>query len=60
MTDDRYRSRKFRLAVGCLLISAIALFTGFVTGAEWVTVVSLVIGLYGASNVGQVFAETKK
>ena len=49
--DDRYRSRKFALAVASLLISAAALFSKHIASGEWIAAITIVLGLYGASNV---------
>lgn len=54
--DTRYRSRKFRIAVGVLCSSAVFLAAGFITGQEWVYISASVLGLYGASNVGEYLA----
>ncbi len=48
-----YTSRKYSLAFIATSISAIGLFTGHLTGSEWVTAQSIILGLYGASNVAQ-------
>jgi len=43
-------NRKFTIAVAALLISAVGLFVGRLTGAEWVTVSSLIVGLFSGAN----------
>ncbi len=53
MTDSKFRSRKFQIACFCIGISAISLFSGYLTGAEWLTAVGLVLGLYGGANVAE-------
>lgn len=49
-----YRSRKFGLAVGALVVSALALFTDKIAGGEWVATITLVLGIYSAANVAEV------
>ena len=49
--DDRYKSRKFRLAAFFAAVSTIALFTHFIEGGVFASLVGLILGLYGASNV---------
>ena len=51
--ESRFRSRKFQLAAFFAGIGSAALFSGFVTGAEWLTLCGLVLGLYGGANVAQ-------
>ncbi len=53
MSDDRYRSRKFRLALFASVVASIALFTIDFSGTTWVTAQSIILGLYGAANVGE-------
>lgn len=43
-------NRKFVVAMSALLLSAIGLFIGKVTGAEWVTSSGLIVGLFGGAN----------
>ena len=49
--NERLYSRKFILTVVILLIATVALFTDVLAGAEWVTVSTLVLGIYGGANV---------
>lgn len=51
MNDEKYRSRKFLLAVFFAVTGTLALFVGKIDGAVWVSMVGLVLGLYGAANV---------
>jgi len=51
--DDRYRSRKFGLAVFFTLTSTTALFTDYLEGGEYLAAMGLVLGLYGMANVMQ-------
>lgn len=46
-----YTSRKFILTVIIGLIATVALFTGFLTGGEWITINTLILGIYGGANV---------
>lgn len=47
----KYRSRKFLLAAFFTGTGMIALFTGHLTGGEWISLAGLIVGLYGASDV---------
>lgn len=49
--DDRYRSRKWRLAVGLSVGVHIALFAGFIEGDHYVILVGGILGLYQYANV---------
>lgn len=51
MIDEKYRSRKFLLALLASIVSSIALFTIDFSGATWVSAQSIILGLYGAANV---------
>lgn len=44
-------TRKFILTAGCLLLTYIALFVGKLTGAETVSLVTLLVGIFAAGNV---------
>ncbi len=50
-TQERFKSRKFALAVAIQLTSIIALFTGHLGGGEFIGVSATVLGLYGGANV---------
>ena len=50
-TSERYRSRKYALAVASMFGLHLALFTQHIDGGEYVTGLGLILGLYGASNV---------
>lgn len=54
--DDKYRSRKYAIAVTSMLGIHVALFSGFIGGSEYITGLGLIIGLYGASNIGEKYA----
>lgn len=43
-------NRKFVVAMSALLLSAVGLFVGKVTGSEWVTACGLIVGLFGGAN----------
>ena len=49
--DEKYKSRKFLLALLASIVSSIALFTIDFSGATWVSARSIILGLYGAANV---------
>jgi uncharacterized membrane protein YccF (DUF307 family) len=49
--EEKYRSRKFLLALIASIVSSIALFTIDFSGATWVSAQSIILGLYGAANV---------
>lgn len=49
--DERYRSRKFRLAAYFALISTIALFTHYIDSGVFASIVAIILGLYGGANV---------
>lgn len=49
--DDKYRSRKFALALTALLVASAALLMGNMSGAEYSACIAFILGLYGAANV---------
>lgn len=51
--ESKYRSRKFGLAIASFIVSSVGLFSGHLAGGEFVSLVGLILGLYGASNVGE-------
>lgn len=53
--DNKFSSRKFAIAVAILYALTTALFTGFISGGEYITGITLILGLYGASNVAEKF-----
>ena len=57
--DAKYRSRKFILACGCLVVGALGLFVGVVTGSEFVGLAAVILGLYGGANVVQQIQQDK-
>ena len=50
-SEGKYRSRKFLMTAVVETIATIALFTNFLTGAEWITLTTLVLGIYSGANV---------
>ncbi len=44
-------TRKFLLTAACLFMTYVALFTGKLTGAETVSLVSMLLGIFAAGNV---------
>jgi hypothetical protein len=57
MNDLLRRQRKYTLAVFFACASTVALFWDKLDGDQYVWVVGLVLGLYGAVNVGQKVGE---
>ena len=49
--DEKYKSRKFLLALLASIVSSIALFTIDFSGTTWVSAQSIILGLYGVANV---------
>ena len=49
--DEKFRSRKFGLAVTFSLVSIAALFSGHLSGGEFIAATTVILGLYGAANV---------
>lgn len=49
----KYLSRKFIAASFVQLVSTVALFSGHLSGAEWIAAASLALGIYGAANVAE-------
>ena len=54
--DEKFRSRKFLLALMSLITGIGALFSSLFTGSEFIALVGVVLGLYGGANVGQAYA----
>ena len=48
---SKFLSRKFILAAVSLLVASVALFAKLLTGAEFTTIVGLVIGSFAAGDV---------
>ena len=57
MADDKVRGkRKFTVALLALVMSFVLALADILAGSEWVTALGLIIGLYGAANVGEHFS----
>lgn len=56
-TDRRFASRKFRIAVGVLVVAWVAFPFGLFTSAELLDFSKWIVGLYMAGNVGDTAAE---
>lgn len=54
-----YASRKFMLALIAIGASIAGLITGKIGGGEWVAAITVILGLYGAANVGEKYVEKK-
>jgi hypothetical protein len=48
--------RKFSVAMTSIILSFVALSQGWIDSGSWTAIVGLVVGLYGAANVGSVIA----
>ena len=48
---SKYASRKFGLTLLCLVMSYSALFLDRMDGSQFITVVTLVLGIYSGANV---------
>lgn len=51
MTERRYSSRKFLLTVWGMCLLSVALFTGKLSGGEWVAAMSLLLGMYKGAQI---------
>lgn len=51
--------RKYSIAAAALLFATLLCAIGKVSGGEYVTAVGLVLGLFGAGNVGERITERK-
>lgn len=49
--DQIFRNRKYSLAVLFSLTSVVGLFTGALSGGEFLGAAGLILGLYGGANV---------
>lgn len=52
----QFESRKWTLAVYVALVGTIAMFTGYIIGAEWVNLMIVDMSIYGAANSASKFA----
>jgi hypothetical protein len=57
MSDQRFRSRKFMLAMLSFVMSSAWLALGMIDALQWVDITKWVLGLYLAGNVGDTAAE---
>lgn len=48
-----YYKPKLTAAAVVFLVATIAMFTGFLTGGEWVTIATLTLTVYSASTVAE-------
>lgn len=53
MNGNRYASRKFLLALMFAVALIVALFSGHVSGGEFISGVTIITGLYAAADVTQ-------
>lgn len=51
--DDKFRSRKFALAMIAMVVSSLAVLAGKMDGGSYVGALAVILGLYGAANVGE-------
>jgi len=49
--DDKFRSRKFMFATTILALASLFLWLDKIGGGEWVTICTLIMGIYAAGNV---------
>ncbi len=55
----KFSSRKFFLATFASIVATIALFTIDFTGSMWIASQSIILGLYGTSNIANKYTEHK-
>jgi len=48
---NKYLSRKFIAATVAQITATVGLFTGHLSGAEWITATGLILGIHNLSNV---------
>jgi hypothetical protein len=48
-----WRSTKFQHAMFVQLVATVGLFTGHLTGAEWIAASTIALGIYAAADVAQ-------
>lgn len=54
-----HRKRKFVIAAGALVFTFILALVGVVSGANWVTATSTIVGLYGGAEAAEGFAHAR-
>ena len=47
----KFKSRKFQLTLLVLILSSIFLTVSKLTGGEWITITTLVLGMYKGANI---------
>ena len=58
--ENRFTSRKFQLAVVSIFLSTVGLFTGFLSGEEFVDIIPMILMFYVGGNVASQFAQKGK
>lgn len=58
ITETKWRSRKFILALITLIVLSVSLFTGLIAGGDFNIGAGLVLGLYGAANTATKISKT--
>ena len=48
-----WASTKFVHAIGVQLIASVAMFTGHLSGAEWIAASTIALGIYSIADVAQ-------
>lgn len=51
MNHDGFKSRKFWFSATAFIAATVGLFTAHLDGNQWITAVTLVLGMYSAANV---------
>jgi hypothetical protein len=59
MIFTKYGGRRFLMVIGCAAVSTVLVWFGKVSGAEFVTLISLTVGAYIAGNTYQKKAEAE-
>ena len=58
--DSIGRQRKFTLAMIFTITTVLALMFDKITGGEFIGAMDVILGLYGAANVGQRYVESNQ
>lgn len=58
--EDKFRSRKFLITFGSVVVSSIGLFIGKIEGVHYAAIISTCVTAYSFSNAAQYFAEKGK
>ena len=48
---NKFKSRKFGLTILILTLASLFLYIDKLTGGEWITICTLVLGMYKAANI---------